>query len=103
MPRLPSRSMFATDWQGWLQAIGPGSTLAALAAIAIAVYGNRTNRRLAQFQRQGEHERWLADKRREAYSEFLDVVGVAYEAVEARARIDEQTSAPEESWRAQDE
>ncbi len=77
--------MSVADWQAWLEAFDFGSTLAAGAAIAIAWYGNRTNRRLAELQGQSEHQLWLLDKRREAYARFLDDVRLAYEVIEARA------------------
>ena len=73
------------NWQAWLEAFDFGSTLAAGAAIAIAWYGNRTNRRLAEFQGRSEHRLWLLEKRREVYARFLDDVRRAYEAIESRA------------------
>lgn len=82
----------AADLQAWLEAFDFGSTLAAVAAIAIAWYGNVTNRRLAELQGRSEHKRWLLDKRREAYTEFLDKIRVAYETIESRAAV--KTSLP---------
>jgi hypothetical protein len=69
--------MLATDWQGWLEALGPLAAAAATAAVAIYTIrrsskdARHREREAGEQRHQSEHALWLLDARQRAYAELI--------------------------------
>lgn len=71
--------VFGLPESTWTVITAVGAVIAASLSTGVALYSlRRADRR--------EHHRWLQEKRREAYVEFMSAVRTAYDAIAARGR-----------------
>lgn len=71
--------VFGLPESTWTVIAAVGAVIATSVSIGVALYS------LRQVDRR-EHHRWLQEKRREAYVEFMSAVRTAYDAIAARGR-----------------
>jgi hypothetical protein len=71
--------VFGLPESTWTVITAVGAVIAASVSTGVALYSLRRVDRL-------EHHRWLQEKRREAYVEFMSAVRTAYDVIAARGR-----------------